>query len=210
MGFANYDELKQSVIKWSHRSDLDLLIDDFIKLAEVTMYSNPDEILRPRDGETRAIAALDTASRYLSLPTGFISMRKLSRIDPSTGDRMPMAFKTPGQLKATGVSGYPSSFTVTSQIEFDRTPIAADDVEMQYHAEFTPLSTSNQTNFVLTEFPHIYLYGCLWALKRHIDESIESAENYQLFIGAIRGTNKKARAGRYGPRPRMIPRGCKP
>lgn len=210
MGLANYDELKQSIIDWSHRDDLDLKIDDFIRLAEVSMFSNPDEILNIREGEQRATASLDTSSRYLALPSGFVKMRKFSRIEPSTGKRQQLFFRTPSQLHATDDEGYPCRFAITSQIEFDVTPIDEDTVEMQYTAEFTPLSSSNQTNFVLADHPDVYLNGSLWALKTHIEEDQQAANYYALFLAAIRGANKKAKAGRYGPRPRMIPRGSKP
>jgi hypothetical protein len=210
MGFVNRDELKQSIITWSHRSDLDLLIDDFITLAETAMTANQVEPLKVRSEETRATALFDTTSRFLALPDSFVSMRKLSRIDPSTGARIELQFRTPGQLYATDDKGTPAAFTITSQIEFNVTPLYADSIEMQYLKEFTPLSSANTVNSVLTESPDIYLYGSLWALYRHVDESDESARYYQLFISAIQGANKKAKAGTYGPRPRMIPRGIKP
>ena len=137
-------------------------------------------------------------------------MRKLSRLDPSTGARLDLEFRTPSQLHAVDDAGTPNAFTITSQIEFNVTPIDADTVEMQYIKDFVPLSTSNTVNAVLTDSPDIYLYGSLWALHRYTDESEESARYYQLFIAAIQGANKKAKAGTYGPRPKMIPRGTKP
>ena len=41
MAISNYTELKQAIIDWSHREDLDLMIDDFIALAEAEMLYNP-------------------------------------------------------------------------------------------------------------------------------------------------------------------------
>jgi len=210
MGLSTYDELKQSIITWSHRDDLDLLIDDFIELTETAMFSNPVEVLRTRTGEFRATATFDTASRYLALPDNFVSMRKFSRLDPDTGKRIELIFRTPSQLSTIDESGIPACFTVTSQIEFDRVPLNEDTVEMQYTAEFTPLSSSNQTNFVLDSNPDIYLFGALSALNRHIDEPQQAAEYFGLFVSSIQGANKKAKQGRYGPRPRMIPRGSTP
>lgn len=202
MSLDNYENLKQEVIDWSHRDDLDLKIDTFIDLAESEMYANQVEPLRLRSEETLVTDTLDstTPSRFLALPAGYQSMRKLS-IQITNGENFELEFRTPGQLNVLSVVGTPCFFTVTDQLEFDRAPDQDYTVNIQYIQEFTALSDSNTTNDVLTNYPTIYLYGALWALNRFVLEEQKSAEYFQMFISAIKGANLKADLGRYGPSP---------
>ena len=201
MSLDTFDNLKIEIIDWSHREDIDLKVDTFIDLAEVEMYSNAVKRLKVRSGETTATDTASTSTRYVSLPTGFLEMRRL-RIDTATGF-LPLTYRTPEQLHSIDGPARPRFFTVTDQIEFDTVPDEAYTIDFQYLAEFTPLSSSNQTNPVLTLDPNIYLYGALkqaflWAVDRE-----EASKYHDLFIAAIRGANKKFIAGKYGQSPVM-------
>ena len=201
MSLDTFDNLKLEIIDWSHRKDIDLKVDTFIELAEVEMFSNPTKTLKVRSGETRATATASTSSRFLALPSGFLEMRRV-RIDADEGF-LPLTYRTPEQLNSTDGPARPRFFTVTDQIEFNTVPDEAYVVEFQYLAEFTPLSSSNQTNPVLTLDPNIYLFG---ALKETFAWSgdTENQAKYELkFISAIRGANKKFIAGKYGASPVM-------
>jgi hypothetical protein len=211
MSLDTYANLKLEIIDWSHRDDLDLKIDTFIDLAETEMFSNRIEPLRLTSSETRATASMDstTPSRYLELPDGFVEMRKL-RIQIENGESYEVFYRTPGQLNVKSSEGRPDFFTVTSQLEFDRNPDIAYSVEMQYMKKFTALSSSNTTNYILTNHPTIYLYGALWAVKKYSEEYNEAEYYYSLFINSIRGANKVANTKRYGPAPVMRVEGYTP
>lgn len=208
MSLDTYANLKLEIIDWSKRDDMDLRIDTFIDLAESEMYANAVEPLRIRDGETRATATVPTDSRFVALPTGYNEMRRLRLTDaPNNWD---ISYRTPEQMVIEVASGRPRYFTVTSQIEFERVPDSAYTLEMQYHADFTPLSASNTSNVVLTNHPTIYLFGALWALHTWTEEPEEAARYYTQFIAAIKGANKKDKKGRYGPAPVMRVEGSTP
>lgn len=208
MGLANYSELKQSVIAWSKRDDLDLLIDDFILIAEDAMLNNPQEILKLRAQETKVDLSTVISDRYLALPSNYISMRKMTVIDDTV--RYPVNFRTPEQLNVKDFEGIPGEFTITSQIEFDKSPDQVYTVELQYIAGFTPLTSSNVTNIVLDNGPNVYLFGCLWAAFRWAQDLEEENRYLSLFLEAVTGSNKNTNQGQYGPRPVIIPRGTKP
>jgi len=211
MSFTDYEELKVEIEEWSHRDDLDLKLDSFIDLAEAEMFSNQIEPLELRDQETRATASMDSAtpSRYLALPDGYTSMRKL-RVQITNGESIELKYRTPGQLNVLSADGLPRFYTVTNQLEFDREPDDDYTVEMQYYKLFTVLSTANTTNIVLTDNPNIYLFGSLWALKLYVDMPQEAEMYYLKFINAIRGANNKDKLGRYGPAPVMRIEGSTP
>jgi hypothetical protein len=202
MSLDTYENLKQEIIDWSHRKDIDLKVDTFIDLAESEMYANRIEPLQVKGEDTLVTDTLDsvTPSRFLALPAGYQSLRKLS-IQIANGENVPLEFESPSQLNIQSVVSMPRFFTVTSQFEFDRTPDQDYTVQIQYFKRFTPLSDSNTTNTILTNHPTIYLYGSLWAEKVYANEEEEAALHYDRFIGAIRGANQEANIRRYGNNP---------
>ena len=209
MSLSSYANLKASIRDWSHRNDVpDELIDDFIDLAESQMYDNEDAPLLIRNGETRSTATVSTSSRFLELPDGFLRMRRL-KLNLSGRDT-DVKFMAPEQMPLQGTSGIPRFFSVTSQLEFDRTPDSTYTIEMAYDAEFTALSDSNTSNVVLTNHPTIYLWGALWALHVWTLEAEAAADFRNKFILAIKGANKLSKKGRYGPAPRIRMEGSTP
>ena len=195
MSLTTYLGLKDAVESWSHRNDVANRLDDFIDLAESEMM----KWLRIRDMETRATAA--TNGRYLALPTGFLEMRRLKLISGSQYYEVQQA--TPEGMIITADSGMPKYFLVSSQVEFDRTPDSTYTVEMQYYASPTGLSSSNSTNSVLTRFPSIYLFGCLWALYQWTLQEDKADYYYNKFYAAVQSANREDKKGRHGPAPAM-------
>ena len=209
MSLTDYAGLKAEIIDWSHRDDLDLKIDTFIDLAESEMLANTVEPLQLRSEETLTAFATNTTDRFASLPTGYQSARKL-RIQIVNGESYELRYRTPSQLNILSDVGMPQFFTITDQIEFDRVSDQVYAGEIQYYQDFTAISSSNTTNDVLTNFPTIYLFGAMWALKKHTEQPQSAAIYYQDFINAIRGANNKDKLGRYGPAPVMRIEGATP
>lgn len=197
MSFDTYTNLKQEIIDWSHRGDIDLKVDTFIKMAEQSMFANKEEILKVRGEETRSTAT--TSGKYLGLPDNFQSMRSL--LITTGGGDIELIQKAPAQMFDEPTTGRPCFFSITSQIEFDRVPDSNYEMTMQYYAIPTPLSSTNATNSILTNFPNIYLFGALAAANSYANDNEEAAANFASFIDAIKGANKKDKQGRYGPSP---------
>ncbi len=204
MALNNYSNLKAAVQDWSHRNDVANKMDDFILIAEQEMYNNSVEPLIVREQELRATADTGTTDRFLALPDGFNSMRRLLIDDKSTdAQQLELTYYSPEVLPVSSTAGMPCAFTVTSQIVFDRVPDAVYNVEMQYFGTPTALSAANPTNDILTNYPTIYLSGCLWALFRWAQDQESAASAYGDFIRAIQGANNADDQGRYGPAPFM-------
>jgi len=97
-------------------------------------------------------------------------------------------------------AGRPQFFTVIGdKIQLDRTPDAEYTVEIQYFKKADPLTSSNQTNEILTKYPSIYLYGALAQVFIYSQDDQQVSKYIQLFIGAIKGANKADQKGRFGP-----------
>jgi hypothetical protein len=195
MSLTTYLGLKDSIEAWSHRNDVASRLDDFIDLAESEML----KWIRIRDMETRATAV--TSGRYLSLPNDFLEMRRLRMI--SGAQYFEVLSSTPEGMYITQDSGMPKLFTVTSQVEFDRTPDSAYTVEMQYYGKPTALSATNTTNSILTKYPNIYLFGSLWALYLWALQEDKAEYYYGKLMQAIQTANREDKKGRHGPAPAM-------
>ena len=207
MSLDTYTNLKLEVIDFSHRGDVDLKMDTFIDMAETEMFANTEEVLKIRTMETLDTTAT-TSNRFIALPTGYQSMRSMRlSINSNTSN---LRYRAPEQMVRVDASGLPRFYTVTDQIEFDRTPDAAYTVEFQYYAIPTKLSSSNATNVVLDENPTVYLFGALWALFEWAVDEQQAQKYYIRFINAIKGANKKDKEGRYGPAPAMRIEGSTP
>lgn len=207
MALDTFDNLKASIIDFSHRNDIANKVEDFIVLAEEAMYANPDFPLQLRQMETRA-EAVTGSDRFLALPDGFITMRRLKL--NIGGGSCDVQYMAPDQMFIQSASGQPKFFTVTSQLEFDRVPDSEYTVDMQYSAIPSPLSSTNTTNIVLTNHPSAYLYGSLWALFGWANDDVQEAKYLTKFLGIIAGINKRYKQGRFGPAPKMRIEGATP
>lgn len=196
---ANYDELLLEIENWGHRDDLGTLIPSFIQFAEVEMFNNQVEALQLRDMETIQTATTDTG-KYLALPDNFESTRSI-RLTTDYGE---LRYQSPEQMQNFAYTGKPNFFTIVgNEIKFDRVPDDEYTVEIQCYVRPTALSTDNQTNSVITNYPTIYLYGALTQFFAHAQDDQQAQKYNELFINAIRGANKAQKKGRFGPAPSM-------
>lgn len=207
MALDNYANLKAAIVRLDGSDSIADILDDAIDLAEAEMYANADEPIKHRSMELRSTASTN-GTRFLELPTGFLQMRALHLV--LAGSNRDVRYATPESIKYTASSGKPSVFTVTSQIEFDRTPDSTYTIEMSYFAKLTALDDTNTTSDILADNPSIYLYGALWAVNLFNAEEEKAQYYYGLFINAVKGANKRYKKGRHGPAARMIIEGSTP
>ena len=197
MSISTYAELKTAITNWSKRGDTLTVVDDFIDLAEADLWQN----LRVKEMVTRATASASTSDRYLALPTGFIDMRRLDLT--SGGSTYNLAQVSPEALKVIQGAGIPDSFSVGSQLTFNRIPDSSYTVEMVYYAKPTALSSSNTTNDVLTYYPTTYLYGALFHFAQWAQDDEMLVKYSSLFDEAVKRANSFTKRGVHGPAPAM-------
>lgn len=157
MAISNYAELKSAVADWLNRADLTSAIPNFVALAEAKF--NRD--LRTRQQVKRAYATL--TGQYIQLPTDWAEginlqlnvnpVRVLDFVTTDQADRI--------KARRYGDTDADAYTIVGSQLEV--IPVVGDDteIEMAYYAKVPALSDSNTTNWLLTEWPDLYLYGTL-------------------------------------------------
>lgn len=204
MTISTYATLKAAIINYSKRDDLSNELDTFIDIAEARLNAD----LRIRENEERATATMSASSRFLALPTGFLQMRRIDLISGS--NTYQLQFITPDAMQVRNAAGRPAEFTVTSQLEFDRTPDSAYTLEMSYYRGVTALSSSNTTNDILTKYPMLYLYACV-AEAHRFGRDEDSANIYDNFYeAALVKAIRTDRRGRVGPGARMRTQGSTP
>lgn len=212
MALTTFSELKQAIIDYVHRSDLDLKIQDFITLAEHEMYNPGDDSVEPlrlKEFDKTSTASVTTTSRFLALPDDYSSLRS-TRLDITDLSDF-MEYRAPQQMRRFDTTARPCFFTIIgTQIEFDRVPDDTYTIEIQYYAELAALTAAAPTNELLTEHPNIYLFGGVHQAFVFAKDQ-ESAGTYEAkFLKAIKGANKADRKGRFGPAPVMKVEGSTP
>lgn len=188
MSISTYDQLKKTVIKYTHRNDLLDIFDTFLDLTEVDIRSNPQKPLKLSQSEKVSTTSVSLDSRYLAFPLGFQSSRKFSiTIDDNIST---LLFKTPDQLRVRTGTGTPCFFTVrNNQIEFDILPDSAYTVTLTYMVDLTPLASDNQTNDILTKYPTVYMYGCLKHAFIYVEDEDQAGKYDGLFSEAVEAAN---------------------
>lgn len=158
MALSTYTELKSSVADWLNRTDLTSVIPDFISLAEAQI----ERTLRTRQMIVRATASID--SEYSAVPADFLETKSIKlNTNPVTS----LTFETVDaldSLKSTTYisAGKPQLFSIVGgQIRVLPVPDSTYTAELIYYAKLSKLSSTNATNWLLTQAPDVYLYGSL-------------------------------------------------
>jgi len=159
MAITNYGELKSAVGDFLNRSDLTSVIPTFIDFAEADFNRN----LKVRQMVARAEAVIDT--RFSAVPSDFVEAKDLVIV---TGTPVtPLQFVTQqemAQIRNTEITsaGKPKYFSIVGgQFEVCPTPDGEYDLEMSYFAKIDALESDSDTNWLLTDYPDLYLYTSL-------------------------------------------------
>lgn len=161
MSISNYSELQTAVAEWIHRDDLAARIPDFIQMGETVLNRK----LRTLDMEKIASLTASTSSRFLAYPSGMIEMQALFISNDSlvSDPNAEIVYIEPSTFRdhiQTG-SGQPSSYTIKDQFEFNIIPDMAYTLECRYLKKYD--IASDTTNWLLTEYPDLYLNASLAA-----------------------------------------------
>lgn len=187
---GTYSGLCASVAAWLNVDDITAAIPDFITLAEATLNSRlrmgqmetittlglgsaivgQDNILVTSDtGEPLItsdtgddlIGGLPTGSSVslTTLPTDCLEIRM---VVANTSPRVTLGFAGAGWSidSYDSLAGFPSVYTMvgTSLVVY---PTTTETLALTYYARIPALSAANQSNWLLTNYPNVYLYGAL-------------------------------------------------
>lgn len=157
MSISTYAELQTAIANWMHRADLTARIPEFIQMGEGMLNRR----LRTVEMETRATAVLNTTTRFMALPDGFLEMQSLFIQEPATELVYCDTLTLREMVVSETYSAQPSHFTVKEEVEFNCIPDAAYTVELHYFKQYN--IATDLTNWLLTNYPELYLHASLSA-----------------------------------------------
>ena len=178
MAITTYAELQTAIGDWLNRADLDQKIPDFIRLAESTL----NDVLRQADMVTQSTGITITAGRA-TLPTDALEV-VYAQVG-STEDE-PLEQVSPQQLTMlrrtrTRDAANPRFFAIIGrQIVVTPTP-SSGTLDIDYYQRIPALTTSNTTNWLLDDAPHVYLYTSLL----HATPFLMDDARYQVFQNTV-------------------------
>lgn len=155
MALSNYNDLISSVKEWTHRQDLDAVIPDFVKLAEV------------RIAQDLKVQALETTTQFntvigqesYDLPSGMVSLVRMWIKDQNNYEYDLIGFNAQ-IIDHEYVNGIPDHYYIErNKINLSPVPDGVYQVTV-VHSTSLNLQTDS-TNAIMTKYPNIYLFSTL-------------------------------------------------
>ena len=191
MALDTYANLRTALTDRLARADATTArVADFITLAEADMNRE----LRLIDQEVST--ALSVSSATTALPSDYLEMRSAPRI--STNPTAPLEYKTPEQIEQMGTdSGSPLFYSIRgSNLLLGPPPDGTYTVTIYYFKQIAALSDANTSNFILTDWPTLYLNGALaygYDYFRNIALSDRHRAIFELLLNSINRNGKWSR-----------------
>lgn len=159
MAIGTYAQLKTAVETWTERSGdaaITANVADFITLAEARLA----DVLPVRTAEADTTLTGSTSSRSLTLPSDFVEPISLHLTTVTTERRLLRPYVA-GTLSLATSNGTPTAWAINgAAIELDVPCDQAHTFSLRYRQKFA-LSDSATTNWLLTNYPDIYIAATL-------------------------------------------------
>lgn len=204
MALATLADLRTLIATTINRSDLTAYIDDFISLARVDINAR----FRVGSQESTAAVTMTAGSPYLALPTNFGELRKFT-YSAGTGDTRELTlapFSPMPNSEASSENGQPKNYAIVGDnFWLTPTPNAAYTGTVWFYLEVPEFdyTTPTDTNWLMTKYPNVYLYGSLLAALPKVGNDVRAPVWNSYYEAAISAITKDDKAKRYAGVPRM-------
>lgn len=173
MAIATYADLKRAIKNWLDDDTLADRSDDFIALSEARF----NRILRDPQMEARTTLTISGgAADSIALPDDFLEVREV-HIEAATDK--PMAYRTPQFVENVrdSLSDDPVYYSIEQQLlTFAAQAPDTTAFSVLYFQKISGLTQSNNTNWLMTTYPDIYLYGVLLHAETFADNEPKVAQ----------------------------------
>ena len=197
MAFNTYDDLGTTLTTWLDR-DLSSEHDDFIGMVEENLENgftisvmqgqvatektfHPVRVRHMEDTDTLTLGAGSKATLpadFLEMRSCYLSSNPQSPLKPRPSDELHENYP----YRSSGTSGF-YDFKDTEIVTFPAS--VGSDLVVEYYAKIPTLASGNQTNWVTTHAPTIYLYGCLFHASTRVLDQARIALFGQLYATAV-------------------------
>ena len=203
MALANYGDLKTAIAAWTARADLTTVIPDFVALTHADLMRDLRGHLRLQKRDT----AFSITGEYVAAPSDFLEV--VSFVITSTTQPFAMSFLPNDTANDTygGVQDIPQHFTLvgsSSNVEnfrFSPPPNGTYTATLEYYARLTFFANDAATNWILTDYPNLYLYGSLYHAFKYMKDPNMAADmlrDYGEVLALLKKAGNKARWGGNG------------
>lgn len=203
MSIGTYSELKTAIANWTARADLSSGRDDeFIDNVEARFNRR----LRIRAMEASTTGTTTEDEPTITLPTDFFEMRSFL-LTVTTNNPKQLRFITTGAADGLeyGEPGVPDFYTFAGgAIRLYPTPDAAYTYTLRYYTKIPALSASQTTNYILTNFPDVYLWGCRFEAYSYALDIESAAAAKQMYEEAIKEIERHDGRERYAGPPVIL------
>jgi hypothetical protein len=159
---ATYQGLCDKIADTLNRADLTAAIPDFTVLATAKIER---DISRARHPSAISTTTLTANSIMTNLPADFVSVYQLMLTNAGKQFHYvsPEDVKFLFEEKATSDATDKYYTIIGNKLRILPAPSASETVslDLYYYARLAALNTTNTTNWVLTRYPDLYLYGAL-------------------------------------------------
>ncbi len=199
MALATYADLKASMARWLARDDLTTPIPDFIRLCHT-------QLMRDMRGHLRLQKVnpnFAIGDEYVAVPADFLEF--VSGYT-NTSPRRSLAFM-PGDMQTLAygdaASGVPLYFSLgggsggDEQFRFSPTP-AACTATIQYYAKLPFFTSDAAYNWILTDYPDLYLYGSCYFGAVYLANDGMAANAKALYRESLNDCMAAGRRARWG------------
>lgn len=172
--FSTYGDLKNEVVEWANRADITDRIGSFVRLFE----AKANQEIRHWRQQVRA--QLSVSTQFVDLPDSSDPsgpFREAINLQVAEGGRhYPVETVSAERLdeikQRHPTAGRPQFVAIVAgELEFVPVPDQAYTVEMLYYRDIPTITGSDSgTNWLLTYYPHLYLFGTLCELEPYVQE----------------------------------------
>tara|TARA_R110000772_G_C13291532_1_gene438049 strand:+ start:953 stop:1576 length:624 start_codon:yes stop_codon:yes gene_type:complete len=194
MAISTYSELKTAMADFLNREDLTSIIPTFISLGEARMSRD----VRHWQMENRAATTID--GQYSTRPSDWVETIRLHLTGQDTSvvallSTQAMADK---RQKGSNVAGKPAFYSHSEdQFEVFPTPDGSYAAELLYIQKIPALSDTVTTNWLLSSYPDIYLYGSLLNSAPYLAEDGRAEVWARLYGEAVDKLNVTSKSAAY-------------
>lgn len=183
MTLSTYAELQTSVASWVNRTDLTSQVPDFIALAESKLNT------RVSHRSMQTIATISITGETYTLPDDFAGLVSI-RLNVSGYERIQYLSEEQFDDLPVSSAGTPTKYTIAGgSLVFWPIPGEATAARIRYRTRLTPLSDTDTSNWLLTAYPHVYLYGSLLETAPYLKDDARLQVWGALFAEAITDVN---------------------
>jgi hypothetical protein len=155
MALDTYANLQTAVQTWLDRTDISANVADCITLTEAYIQRN----LRTR--QMVFTSTFTTTAGVATLPTDFLQVISVRRMGSPVTTLVPLDDEEFNRLYGTGTGGTPQAYLI-SGLTISIAPVDnTTSHKLNYYQKIPALSVSNPTNWLLTAYPDLYLFGTL-------------------------------------------------